>query len=113
DRLSWTGGLFDIFGLPSNELVERQVTVAMYSENSSELLERKRSRAIYTRTGFSLDANIIRHDGTDRWIRITAAVRSSNGRAETLYGMKQDITEDHARWESLRAQAECDPLTGV
>jgi diguanylate cyclase (GGDEF)-like protein/PAS domain S-box-containing protein len=113
ERLSWTGGLFDIFGLPSDEPVERQVTIAMYSEISRELLERKRSRAIQTRTGFSLDAQIIRHDGTDRWIRISASVRSTNGRAETLYGMKQDITEDRARWEALRAQAECDPLTGV
>ena len=27
--------------------------------------------------------------------------------------MKQDITEDHTRWEALRAAAELDPLTGV
>jgi hypothetical protein len=69
--------------------------------------------AIESQTGFSLDANIQRPDGTERWIRITAAVRSSDGRAVALYGMKQDITEDHARWEILRSQAECDPLTGV
>ena len=30
-----------------------------------------------------------------------------------LFGMKQDITDDRRRWELLRAQAECDPLTGV
>lgn len=27
--------------------------------------------------------------------------------------MKQEVTDDHARWEILKAQAECDPLTGV
>ena len=113
ERLSWTGGVFDMFGLPANEAVERQRTVAMYSEESRELLGYKRPRAINARSGFSLDANIIRPDGSERWIRITAAVRGSNGRAETLYGMKQDITEERARWEELRARAECDPLTGV
>jgi diguanylate cyclase (GGDEF)-like protein/PAS domain S-box-containing protein len=113
ERLVWTGGVFDIFGLSREQNLERQTIVGVYGEESRELLERKRSHAIETRSGFSLDASIVRPDGTERWIRITAATRSSNGRAKTLYGMKQDITEDHVRWEALRAQAECDPLTGV
>ncbi|WP_417582649.1 GGDEF domain-containing protein [Pelagibacterium sp.] len=113
ERLSWTGGVLDIFGLSSEHTPERQATVEMYTEASREALSRKRSHAIASRSGFSLDASIIRPDGAERWIRINAAVRSVNGRATTLYGMKQDITEDRARWETLRAQAECDPLTGV
>lgn len=113
ERLVWTGGVFDIFGLSSEQSLERPAIVEVYGEQSRELLERRRSHAIETCTGFSLDANIFRPDGTERWIRITAATRSSHGRARILYGMKQDITEDHARWEVLRAQAECDPLTGV
>lgn len=113
ERLSWTSGVFDIFGLSSAQAPERQATVEMYTEASRELLGRRRSHAIATCSSFSLDASIIRPDGTERWIRINAAVRSVNGRADTLYGMKQDITEDHARWEILRAQAECDPLTGI
>jgi diguanylate cyclase (GGDEF)-like protein/PAS domain S-box-containing protein len=113
ERLAWTGGVFDIFGLSSEQPLDRQAIVEVYCEQSRALLERKRMHAIETCSGFSLDANIVRADGTERWIRITAATRSSNGRARLLYGMKQDITEDHARWEVLRARAECDPLTGV
>ncbi|WP_246018311.1 sensor domain-containing diguanylate cyclase [Pelagibacterium montanilacus] len=113
ERLTWTNGVFEMFGLPAERPAERRATVEMYCEQSREVLEHKRSRAIETGTGFSLDARIHRPDGLERWIRITAAVRKSHGRARTLYGMKQDITEDRARWESLRAQAECDPLTGV
>lgn len=112
-RLSWTRGVFELFGLPNDTAPERERIVAMYTEASRELLERRRSHAIATRSRFSLDANIMRPDGTERWIRITAAVRSVNGRSDTLYGMKQDITEDRARWEQLRRQAEYDPLTGV
>jgi len=113
ERLSWTAVVFEIFGLSSDHVLERRAIVELYSEESRELLERKRSRSIEKRSGFSLDASIVRPDGIERWIRITAAIRSSNGRARTLFGMKQDITEEHARWERLRAQAECDPLTGL
>ncbi|MEJ5975048.1 diguanylate cyclase [Novosphingobium sp. PS1R-30] len=111
ERLTWTGGVFSLFGL--SEIPERRAVVEMYGEESRERLERQRHRAIEARAGFSLDADIIRPDGSRRWIRITAATQNANGRAVTLFGMKQDITEDYERWERLRAQAECDPLTGV
>ena len=113
ERLAWTGGVFELFGLSPEQPLERQSIVQLYCEQSRELLERKRSHAIETGGAFSLDANIVRPDGEERWIRIKAATRSSGGRARTLYGMKQDITEDHTRWEALRAAAELDPLTGV
>ena len=113
EQLSWTAGVFDIFGLPVDHAPERHAIVRMYGEESRELLERKRVQAIDACSGFSIDASIVRADGVTRWIRITAATRSSRGRCQILYGMKQDVTEDHMRWERLRAQAECDPLTGV
>ena len=113
ERLTWTNGVFDIFGLATKQVPRRHDTIELYDEQSRHLLERKRKQAIESRSGFTLEARIIRPDGLKRWIRITAATRGSNGRAETLFGMKQDITEDRARWEALRAQAECDPLTGV
>lgn len=113
ERLTWTNGVFDIFGLSSAEAPERRDVVELFDEDSRDKLERQRRQAIEAGAGFTLDAEIVRPDGARRWIRITAATRGANGRSETLYGMKQDITEDRARWEALRAQAECDPLTGV
>ena len=113
ERLDWTDGVFDIFGLTNVDALDRESAIELYSEESRELLERKRSQAIENRDGFTLDASIVRPDGIERWIRITAATRGSNGRTEMLFGMKQDITDDRMRWELLRAQAECDPLTGV
>ena len=113
ERLDWTDGVFNIFGLTSVDALDRESAIELYSEESRELLERKRSQAIEKRAGFTLDASIVRPDGIERWIRITAATRGSNGRTEMLFGMKQDITDDRMRWELLRAQAECDPLTGV
>ncbi len=113
EGLSWTGGVFDIFGLARDTFVERADIVAMYAEESRELLDQRRSMAIATRSGFTLEAKILRPDGAERWMRVTAATRASNGRSVALYGMKQDITDDYLRWESLRRNAECDALTGV
>ncbi len=113
ERLTWTNGVFDMFGLATEQAPERRAIIELFDEESRDLLERQRAQAIANCSGFTLDAGIIRPDGARRWIRITAATRGSNGRSETLFGMKQDITEDRARWEALRAQAECDPLTGV
>jgi len=111
--LEWTAGVFEMFGFPHGAAPDRQDTVDCYDEPSRVALETSRARAIATGSGFSLDAKITRLCGAERWIRVTAATRRSNGRAVALYGMKQDVTEDYARWDRLRAQAECDPLTGI
>jgi diguanylate cyclase (GGDEF)-like protein/PAS domain S-box-containing protein len=111
--LRWTDGVFAIFGLSRDVPLDRQETVALYDEESRDLLDRLRRDAIMTRGNFRLDARIIRPDGTARWLRIHAAVRSSNGRATHLYGMKQDISDDRARLEDMRRLAELDGLTGL
>jgi diguanylate cyclase (GGDEF)-like protein len=77
------------------------------------MLERLRTQAIASRSGFSLDARILRPDGQQRWMRIVAGTASANGRAVRLYGMKQDITAEKAQWEQLRRLAEHDALTGL
>lgn len=113
DELTWTPGVFDLFGFPRHIRVDRRETLEMYGAESREALERLRADAIRNRTGFTLDARIIRPDGEEKWMRLTAATRVSNGRAVMLYGMKQDITAEHQQWDSLRRLAECDPLTGI
>ena len=113
DRLTWTGGVFDLFGVPHDAPVERPDVLGLYSEQSREILEHRRARAIATRGGFTMEASIVRPDGVLRWVRITAATQVANGRSVALYGMKQDVTDEYLRWETLRARAECDALTGV
>ena len=49
ERLTWTNGVFDIFGLAANQPLCRRDTVEFYDEQSRSLLERKRKQAIETR----------------------------------------------------------------
>lgn len=113
ETISWSPAVFDIFGLPRNQRVERCDTVEMYVEPFRLTLERLRSAAIASHSKFSLEAAIVRPDGEERWIRVKAATKVQNGRAATLYGLKEDITEERARWEQLRRSSEYDALTGL
>ncbi|MEG3168649.1 GGDEF domain-containing protein [Sphingomonas sp. LB3N6] len=119
--LLWTAGIYDLFGLPADKRVDRRETVSMYAEESRETMERARAQAIADagtsgdakRGRFSVDAEIVRTDGTRRWMRLTGNVVVEGGRARRLYGLKQDITEEKLRWEAMRQLAEHDALTGL
>jgi len=113
EALSWTTGVFDLFGIPDGERVSRGETVPMYCDESREAMERLRADAIFRRRGFSMDARIRRADGVYRWMRLTADVVCHDGRPTHLYGLKHDITEDRSRWEAMRRLAERDALTGL
>jgi len=92
DSLTWSPGVFDLFGVPQGARIDRQEAVAMYCEESRELLEQLRTEAIATCGSFTFEARIRRVDGQMRWMRVTADVAAKGGRAAYLYGMKQDIT---------------------
>ena len=92
NALRWTPGVFEIFGLPQEELPSRNDVVAMYSPASRAELERLRSHAILNCGSFTFDAEIRRPTGEPRWMRITADVDVRDGKPAFLYGLKQDIT---------------------
>jgi diguanylate cyclase (GGDEF)-like protein len=112
ETINWTSEVYDLFALPGGR-VDRRETLAMYTEESRLALDLLRTRAISQCGRFSLDARIVRGDGVMRWIRIVGGTMSQNGRALYLYGTKQDVTEERARWEDMRRLAECDALTGL
>lgn len=111
DSLRWTDGVYDLFGIARDDRLDRQETVTLYTDAARAMLERVRAGAIAARSSFELEAEIVRPDGTHRWLRIRAAVRTANGRSTHLYGMKQDISADRQRVEDMRRRFEMDPLT--
>jgi len=113
EALSWTSGVFELFGVPDGEQISRSETVRMYCEESRDAMERLRAEAIFRRRGFSMDARIRRTDGDYRWMRLTADVVCHDGQPTHLYGLKHDITDEQSRWEKMRRLAERDALTGL
>jgi diguanylate cyclase (GGDEF)-like protein len=113
ETLQWSGGTYDMFEIPRDAPLKRRQTLVCYPEASLKALEAIRSRAIERRDGFNLDAEIVTSGGNRRWIRITASVECAGDRPIRLFGIKQDITEEKAKFERLRYLAEFDELTGL
>lgn len=94
DSLTWSDGVYDLFGLPRGDTLERDAIVAMYLPESQVELARLRSAAIAACGSFTFEAQIRRADGAIRWMRITADVVTEHGVARYLYGTKIDVTDE-------------------
>ena len=96
DSLTWSDGVYDLFGLPRGSVLDREAIVAMYLPESRIELARLRSTAIAGCGSFTFEAQIRRADGEVRWMRVTADVVREDGVARYLYGTKIDVTEEMA-----------------
>ena len=94
DSLTWSDGVYDLFGLPRGSAVAREDIVAMYLPESRAELARLRSEAIAVCGSFTFEAQIRRADGELRWMRVTADVVTEHGVARHLYGTKIDVTAE-------------------
>ena len=88
NSMIWSGGVFDIFGLPRGSRVTRDEVVALYCEISRAAMERLRAHAIKHQRGFTLDVEINPATGGRRWMRLIGAPVCEGGRAVRLHGLK-------------------------
>lgn len=86
--LTWSGGVYDIFGLPRGVLVTREEAVALYSVESRAAMERLRTDAIRHKRGFTLDAEVRGARGKRRWMRLIAVPVCVDDRPVLLRGLK-------------------------
>ncbi|WP_459672824.1 diguanylate cyclase [Acidisoma sp. 7E03] len=112
-RLTWTPGLYDLFGLPRGFPLDRETVAQMYEPQSRQRMETLRAHIIRHGGAFTMDAQIWTARGAQRWIRLTAGVIMERGQAIRLFGTKQDISHERAALERLRERAEYDSLTGL
>jgi diguanylate cyclase (GGDEF)-like protein len=113
NTLRWSSGVYDLFGIRRGTPLIREATADHYADHSRAAMEEARARAIATAGEFTLDAEITRADGQQRWMRLTAKVQTVKGRPEMLFGTKQDITKDRLLIERMRHLAETDAMTGL
>jgi diguanylate cyclase (GGDEF)-like protein len=112
ERLTWTSGVYDIFGYPMGNPLRRASIVDLYVDESRRDMELARAEVIRSGRAVSLDAKIRTWRGESRWIRLLINT-DGGGRRARIFGSKQDITADRQVMENLRRQAETDPLTGL
>lgn len=88
ETLTWSGGIYDIFGLPREASITRREVVGLYAEHSRVAMERLRAHAIRHKRGFTLDAQINPLIGGERWIRLICAPVCEGERVVSLHGLK-------------------------
>jgi len=98
ETLSWSVGVYDLFGLPKEERLVRSLIVDLYEPDSRRAMERLRAYAIRHSRGFTLDAQIRRVNGDRRWMRLTAVPLLREGKVVSLTGLKQDVTAAYEVW---------------
>ncbi len=97
DRLSWTSGVYDLFGLDRDMTVPRPLAVSLYAPDPREAMEQLRSYAICYRRGFTLDVDIRPLNGGDeRTMRLVAAPVLHDDRVVALHGIKQLLPQGSA-----------------
>ncbi len=88
DSLTWSGGVYDIFGVPRGAQFSRNEAVAAYCERSRTAMERLRAYAIKHQRGFTIDVQIRPPTGRTRWMRLIAAPMCEQNRVVRLHGIK-------------------------
>lgn len=113
ERLTWTSGVYNIFGYPVGNPLRRANIVDLYVDQSRYNMERARAEVIRSGRAVSLDVEIRSWRGESRWMRLSINAINENGRPVRIFGSKQDITSDRLALEAMRRKAEIDPLTGL
>lgn len=113
ERLTWTSGVYELFGYPMDSPLRRASIVDLYVPESRRNMEIARAEVIRSGRTVSLDTEIRTWSGEKRWMRLSINAVAENGRPVRIFGSKQDITSDRQALESLRLQAETDSLTGL
>ena len=113
ERLTWTQGVYDIFGYPMDNPLRRASIVDLYVDESRRNMELARAEVIRSGRAVTLDAEIRTWRGERRWMRLLINTDGGSGPRARIFGSKQDITSDRQAMENLRRQAETDPLTGL
>ena len=106
ERLTWTPGVYDIFGYPMGNPLRRANIVDLYADESRRSMELARAEVIRSGRAVTLDAEIRTWRGERRWMRLSINSVVEGGRPARIFGAKQDITSDRQALESLRRQAE-------
>jgi len=91
ERLTWTAGVYDIFGVPRDAWPVRDDIVALYSNESREIMERLRAYAIKHRRGFTIDLEIRPSLARSAWMRLSAAPICKGNKVVRLQGVKRLI----------------------
>ena len=102
ETLTWTDTVYDLFEIPRGTVLHREDTLKYYDKLCLREMEKLRSEAIRTGTGFAMDIAICTAKGSDKCIRLTADIEQKNGISVRIFGTKQDVTAERAAQQKVQ-----------
>jgi PAS domain S-box-containing protein len=104
DAVTWSDELYRIAGRdPTLPPVQFKELGHFYTAESWKRLQKALEEALAAGTPYELELEMIRPDGTTRWVRTRREVqRASDGQVMLLHGTVQDITERKLAETALR-----------
>ncbi len=94
NRLTWSAGVYDLFGIPRGAALDREHTASLYSPSSRLVMEYLRAYAIRHKRGFTVDVELCPPGDESRWIRLSARPVLEQGKVVRLCGLKVAVTEN-------------------
>src|ERR1700742_3830438 len=80
ERLTWTRGVYDIFGYPTGNPLRRTNIVDLYLDESRRDMELARAEVIRSGRAVTLDTQIRTWQVERRWMRLSINAEQENGR---------------------------------
>jgi PAS domain S-box-containing protein len=103
-RVSWTDGVFDIFGVPKSEFDPsgKNKDLKFYHPDDREMLDSAFRHALEKGNPYDLELRLTSADGTAKWVRTAGQAEFSDGKVVRVYGNIMDITVQKKSGDDLR-----------
>ncbi|RYE83331.1 MAG: bifunctional diguanylate cyclase/phosphodiesterase, partial [Hyphomicrobiales bacterium] len=113
EAVTWSDELYRICEIPFGTPMTRARVLSIFPETSRAVFSALVERAIRHGGGFNQEIEIATVAGTQKWVRIAGDVDGVDGVPVRLFGILQDISEQHASEQALWHTAHHDALTGL
>ncbi|KQM20591.1 diguanylate cyclase domain-containing protein [Novosphingobium sp. Leaf2] len=112
-RLYWSEQVYVIHGLPHGQMPSLDEALKFYRADDRAEIDRLLKRCATHGEPFDFESDFFTVDGRERRVRSMGEAQVVDGRVVAIIGVFQDVTERHAREQSLRRDADTDALTGL
>ena len=102
----WSDVCYDIHGLPPGSALPRRYIETYVAPPWQDAMRANFRQCIAEQTEWSMEIQIIRADGSLRWVRTRGEPVVENGRVVRIQGVMQDIDEYHRATERLHQSEE-------
>ncbi len=102
-EVTWTNQMRHIRGVGPDYVPDVKSAMAAYAPASRPVIDAAVKAAMTKGTGFDLEVQLVRTDGTLIWVRVMASVTLKAGKPVRIFGAVQDISDRVARQSALAA----------